>query len=105
MPHCTSPSHDDPHFPSFGDLVSAYTLDPDDPPITDIVSLADALTDGDDPWHVVAYLGGLGLPVHQLSDLLAINADDGEEELHAWPCREGVAVSVASDGAWILYIP
>jgi hypothetical protein len=104
MPHPKVSGQDDPPLPSFGDLVSTYTLDPDDPPITDIVSLADALTTGDAPWHIVSYLEDLGMPVHQLSDLLSINTDD-EEELHAWPCREGVAVSVASDSAWVLYIP
>jgi hypothetical protein len=32
-----------------------------------------------------------------------INALDDEEELGAWIVAEGVAVSVASDGTWLLF--
>jgi hypothetical protein len=58
---------------------------------------------GTDPLHVLDYLRGLGRPVHSLDDLLTINDDPDEEELHAFRVHEGVAVSVASDGAWALY--
>jgi hypothetical protein len=40
-----------------------------------------------------------------LSDLLAINDDPSEEELHAYPVREGIAVSVASEDAWQIFTP
>ncbi len=93
-----------PPIPSFGDLVATYTDDPDDPPITEIVSLAAALVAGDDPWRLISYLAGIGIFVRTLKDFLAINDDDSEEELHAWPCREGIALSIASEGAWILFV-
>jgi hypothetical protein len=66
-------------------------------------SLAEALRGGSDPLQVVDYLRGLGLPVRDLEDLLAINADPDEEELHAFRVAEGVAVTVASQGDWALY--
>lgn len=70
------------------------------------VRLADALRPGGgDPLNVIAYLAGLGIPVRTLDDILAINGDPTEEELHAWRVTEGVAVSVASDGLWLLYEP
>ena len=90
--------------PSFGDLVATYTVDPDDPPITEIVSLAAALVAGDDPWRLISYVAGLGIFIKTLDDFLTINADEAEEELHAWPCREGIALSIASEGAWILFV-
>jgi len=68
-------------------------------------SLAEALRGGSDPLKVVEYLAGLGIAVRGLDDLLKINADATEEELHAFQVQEGVAVSVASDGAWVLFTP
>jgi hypothetical protein len=70
-----------------------------------VLSLSTALKAGDDPFHVLPYLAGLGLPVRQLDDLLAINAAPDEEDLHAWRCHEGIAVSIASDGVWLLFTP
>ena len=68
------------------------------------ISLAQAQRDGSDPRSVLGYLAGLGRPVVALPDLLAaIMQLEEEEELGAFACVEGVAVSVASDGAWLLY--
>jgi hypothetical protein len=68
------------------------------------ISLSAALARGDDhPRHIIRYLEGLGMPVSCLDDLLQINADDTEEEIHCFRVVEGVAVSVASDGAWLLF--
>ena len=69
------------------------------------VSFAEAIRRGDDPLHVLPYLAGLGLAIETLDDLMLINADDGEEELHSFRVAEGVAVSVASEGAWLLFQP
>lgn len=88
----------------FADLLALYTSDPETPPLAEIVSLPQALVAGDDPWRIISYLSGLGIFVRTLDDLLRINEDDSEEELHAWHCREGVAISVASDNAWVLFI-
>lgn len=91
--------------PLFAALVAGYADGHDHPPSTETVSLAAALVAGDDPWRIISYLSGLGIIVRNLDDLLAINADPYEEELHAWPCQEGVAVSIASDGIWVLFVP
>ena len=68
-------------------------------------SLAEALRGGNDPLKVVEYLAGLGIVVRGLDDLLKINDDASEEELHSFRVQEGVAVSIASDGAWVLFTP
>ena len=67
------------------------------------VSFADALTSGDDPIDLLPYLSSLGIEVRSLEDLLMINADDTEEEIHSFRVAEGVAVTVASDGLWVLF--
>jgi hypothetical protein len=64
-----------------------------------------AVAGGDDPLNLLAYLAGLGVPVRALEDLLKINIDPDEEELHAFLVEEGVAVAVASQGEWILFTP
>jgi len=54
--------------------------------------------------RVLQYLGSFGLRVTNLNELFeAISRLDEEEELSAFRCREGVAVSHASDGWWILF--
>ncbi len=68
-------------------------------------SLAEVLRGGCDPLNVAGYFRRLGLPLRGLDDLLRINNDPDEEELHAFRVVEGVAVSVASDGACALYAP
>ena len=85
---------------SFTDLVRRY-----DPAATDDLpvrrtSLRTALDSGEDAMGILQYLAGLGLVIQSLPDLLAINDVEDEEELSAF---EGVAVSMASDGAWILF--
>ncbi len=90
--------------PPFATLVARFTADSSTPPLTDIVSLPSALAAGDDPWRIISYLSGLGIFVCGLDDLLRVNDDDSEEELHAWPCREGIAVSIASEGVWVLFV-
>ncbi len=55
--------------------------------------------------HILPYLAGIGITVGTLDDLLAINDDDTEEEFHAFPVVEGVAVVMVSDGLWLLFEP
>jgi hypothetical protein len=86
-------------------LLRRYCDDHDEPRDVPRVSLADALRDGDDPLHVIRYLASLGLAVGSLDDLLRINDDATEEEIHAFRVEEGVAVTVASDGLWQLFVP
>ena len=86
-------------------LLRRYSDDPDAPPEVPRLSLAGALRDGDDPLHILSYLAGLGLTVQSLDDLLQINDAAAEEELHSFRVAEGVAVSLASDGLWQLFVP
>ena len=85
-------------------LLRRYCDDHDEPRDMSRVSLAEALRDGDDPLHIIPYLAGLGLTVESLDDLLRINDDANEEEIHAFRVEEGVAVTVASDGLWQLFV-
>lgn len=74
-------------------------------PVPETISLKQALTQDDDPLHIIPYLRCIGITVTSLPDLLAINDDPVEEELHAYPVREGIAVSVASEDAWQIFTP
>jgi hypothetical protein len=67
--------------------------------------LPDALAGRDDPMKIVEYMKGLGIDVRELDDLLKINDDQSEEELHSFRVLEGIAVSIASDGIWVLFTP
>ena len=77
----------------------------DDPHDVPRVSFADAVQHGDDPLHILPYFATLGLAVRSLDDLLLVNGDDTEEEIHCFRVAEGVAVTVASDGLWLLFEP
>lgn len=90
---------------TLGELLHRYCPADENPPDVPRVSLAAAIAGGDDPLHILPYLAGLGIPVRSLNDLLQINADQTEEELHCFKVDEGVAVSVASDGLWLLFEP
>jgi hypothetical protein len=86
-------------------LLRRYCGDHDEPRDVPRISIADALRDGDDPLHVIPYFASLGLAVRSLDDLMQINDDDTEEELHCFRVAEGVAVTMASDGLWLLFEP
>jgi hypothetical protein len=86
-------------------LLTRYCGDNDEPRDVPRVSFTQSVRQGDDPLHIIPYLGGLGLPVHSLEDLLAINGDETEEEIRSFRVAEGVAVTVASDGLWLLFEP
>ncbi len=90
---------------TLADLVRRYCDRDAIPAVVPRVSLAAAVAASADPLDVLAYLAGLGIAVRTLDDLLKINADPGEEELHCFRVAEGVAVSVASQGEWLLFTP
>jgi len=76
------------------------------PPAPTFTSLSAAIASGRDPGKILAYLDSVGFQPQTLDQLIqAINGLDDEEELHAWTVTEGVAVSVASDGAWHVFTP
>jgi hypothetical protein len=86
-------------------LLRRYCDPHDEPREVPRVSLAEAVRLGDDPLHLLPYFASLGMAVQSLDDLLLINADDTEEELHSFRVAEGVAVCVASDGLRLLFEP
>ena len=94
----------DPIPPPFADLArrAAY---PDDPPAPAVLSLSAIIAGDADPWGLLSYLVNLGRPVATLDDLFAaIGGLEDEDELGAFRCAEGVAVSQASDARWLLFI-
>lgn len=88
--------------PSFAELRSRYQVLSAAP--LDIIALSSALQAGDDPLHILSYIEALGVRAENLQQLHAgINGLDDEEELSAFLCLEGVAVSIASNDEWILF--
>jgi hypothetical protein len=87
------------------DLLRRFALPDALPPSVPRVSLAAAVAGGSDPLDIITYLAGLGIAVRTLDDLLAINDDPDEEEVHSFRVAEGVAVSVASQGEWLVFTP
>jgi hypothetical protein len=86
-------------------LLRRYCDEHDEPRDVPSISLAEAVRQGDDPLHILPYLAGLGIAVRSLDDLLRINDDETEEEIRSFRVAEGVAVTVASDGIWLLFEP
>lgn len=84
--------------PGFKELRSAYGGLADHPATTIVGATREAAA-------VLKYLRGFGATVRTVGDLHdAINALADEEELAAFRCREGIAVSHASDGWWLLFV-
>lgn len=90
---------------TLGALLRRFADDHGDPAEVPSVSLSDAIQQGDDPLHLLPYLASLGMQVATLDDLLAINDDEAEEEVRTFRVAEGIAVTIASDGAWALFTP
>lgn len=89
---------------SLAALLQRYNDPDNEPPDVTHIRLADAMREGDDPLHVLPYLvQALGKTVHSFDDLLAINDDDTEEELHSFRVAEGVVVVIPSHNQWLLF--
>ena len=67
------------------------------------VRFADAVRTGEDPLAIIKYFSTLGIAVKAPADLFALNDDPNEEEVNAFWVPEGVAVSIASDDAWLVF--
>lgn len=64
-----------------------------------------AVAANSDGESVLRYLNDLGFRPATTADLFQqISALEDEEELSAFECREGVAVTHASDGWWLLFV-
>ena len=90
---------------TLGALLQRYAGDNDEPRDVARIRFDEAMRHGDDPLHILPYLAGLGIQVRSIDDLLRINDDDTEEEIHAFRVVEGIAVVMASDGLWLLFEP
>lgn len=88
--------------PPFSALCGRYEQsDIADQPVT--VSLRSPPSTGEGA-AILSYLRAFGHDAHSPAELLqAIDALTDEEELAAFRCHEGVAVSHASDGWWVLF--
>jgi hypothetical protein len=86
-------------------LLQRYCEDDIRPSDVPQVSLAEAVRTGEDPLNIVKYFASLGLTLRCLDDLMQINDDPDEEEVHSFRVAEGVAVTLASDGLWQLFLP
>jgi len=67
------------------------------------VKFADAVRTGADPLSILKYFGTLDIAVREPADLFRLNDDPNEEEVNAFWIPEGVAVSIASDDAWLVF--
>lgn len=87
--------------PTFSELYGRYAVE--NMSVKTIVRLNDA-SQSAEALNVVRYLATFGFRITTVEEIFhAIEALDGEEELTAFRCREGIAVSHASDGWWILF--
>jgi hypothetical protein len=90
------------HPPPLKDVLSLYAGH-DEMPHLAHARLRSPSTEGDAA-RVLGYLAGFGLRPTTLDQLrAAIDELEGEEELSAHPVAEGLAVTHASDGWWVLF--
>lgn len=67
------------------------------------MALAEAMTRGDDPLHVLQYFADVGVKIANLEDVLTACNDPAEEEFEAFRVEEGIAVHLAVDGQWLVF--
>jgi hypothetical protein len=67
------------------------------------VKFADAVHTGEDPLNIVKYLATLGIQVQVPVDLFRRNDHPDEDELVCFWVPEGVAATINSDDAWIVF--
>lgn len=89
---------------TFQEIVARF-VDADDQAeiVTLEASLAAVHEGAADPLDLVSYLRSLAVPTRELKDLLLINEVPDEEEVSAHLVAEGIALTTASDGAWVLF--
>ncbi len=93
--------------PSFAELRSAYVTDEDEEPpsFTSTFTLEPNMGPEEASARlIIDYLLTLGVKVRSLDQLYDAISRLDDEELAAFRTREGVAVSVASDGLLVLFV-
>ncbi|MBX9803915.1 MAG: hypothetical protein K2Y04_14285 [Caulobacteraceae bacterium] len=90
--------------PTLADVRARFVPPEDDPPYLETCTL-DGAAPGSEGEKVLRYLETLGFQPKTNSDIFHhIRALEDEEELSAFQCQEGVAVTHASDGWWLLFV-
>jgi hypothetical protein len=88
---------------SYQTVVARY-CEPDDRAVTTKVSMGHCLRTGADPRRLFQYIESIaGFRVSKLDDLMWLNRLPEEEELTCTRCREGLLISHARDG-WFLLV-
>ena len=89
--------------PSFAELRRRYADDGEDPGFAVATWNSDIPPDEDHGCIIINYLRGLGHSPRTLDQLRAVIDDLQDDEIAAYRTREGLAVSQASDGWWVLF--
>ena len=93
-----------PDLPTFAELRRRYTAADEDPPIAVLAQLPTSVSP-DEPLArlVLNYLKTLGLVTTTVDPLFEQIHGLDDEELRCFRVVEGVAVTAASDGWWVLF--
>lgn len=93
-----------PQLPTLAAVRARFVVPEDDPPSLEVCTLAGAAP-GSEGARVLRYLRALGFKPKTASDLFhQIRALEDEEDLTAFECKEGIAVTQASEGWWLLFV-
>lgn len=91
--------------PSLAEVRARFVAPDDDPPPALEVSTLTSAAPGSEADRVLGYLSSLGIHPRTPRDLFRqIHTLEDEEELTAFECQEGVAVTQASEGWWLLFV-
>lgn len=91
--------------PTLAEVRARFIAPDDDPPSAPEVCTLAGAAPGSEGERVLRYLDALGVRPKTTSDVFRqIHALEDEEELAAFECQEGVAVTQASEGWWLLFV-
>lgn len=91
--------------PTFAQVRGRFIAPDDDPPVSLETAALQGAPVGSEAERILRYLHGLGVEPTSLRTLYeGIVELEDEEELSAFECQEGVAVTQASEGWWLLFV-
>lgn len=91
--------------PTLAEVRARFIAPDDDPPSAPVVCTLAGAAPGSEGERVLRYLDTLGFRPKTTSEVFQhIHALEDEEELAAFECQEGVAVTQASEGWWLLFV-